>query len=336
LSAVGAVFSGDVILASTLTSTSNSGFDTDWGTSLVGLLADMGRRYVVKWFFPSGLAISGDKSGDKTQPLAKDNIPDFTVVKYRQFEFVKIKQRTYQQLVASAGSPVNLNKVFDIYQQFFHGYQVDYQNFAFTIYEDDRFGLNIAIPAQTKLVVDDNDFLVVQGKMFCRTCSYEIQYHARELAAKEQQQVLKKPNDFLNQVAEDHWQDLNEEGDFGEYLDFRDIESFGGNRYVLRAAFADFDEPFKAQYELNYFIAATNRDAWFQAQGILNRFDAAFFAALDKYRGTDCRQLSRKVIPDKQRVAVCRDIETMLKVLISVHLTSFSNKFYDHKHSKPD
>ena len=93
---------------------------------------------------------------------------------------------------------------------------------------------------------------------------------------------------------------------------------------MLRAAYSDFSEPFKNQFELNYFTAATNRDIWFQAQGILNRFDADFFSSLNVHRGTNC---TSNTLSLKQNT-LCRDIETMLTVIISVHLTSFSNKYF--------
>lgn len=50
--------------------------------------------------------------------------------------------------------------------------------------------------------------------MFCRTCDYGIQYHTRELVHKTQTQFQKKPEHFLNTVADQRWEDLNEEGDF--------------------------------------------------------------------------------------------------------------------------
>lgn len=253
-----------------------------------------------------------------------DDIASFISVPYHQFDFAKVKSRSYRQLLSTSGTPVQMNKVFRLYQTFFHDYKVEYRDFMFDIYEDGRYGLNIAIPSGNQLIVDKNNFLLVQGEMFCRTCPYEIQYHARELLGEEQAVVAKTPQTFLNTVADKHWVDLNEEGDFGEYGDFRDIESFGSNRYVLRAAYNDFEQPFKSQFELNYLTAAANRDAWFQAQGILNRFDRKFFAALDKHRGTDCRRVSG----DPVLAPLCKDITTMLKVLISVHLTTFSNKFY--------
>ena len=248
----------------------------------------------------------------------------FKEVNYHQFSFVKVKSRTYGQMLNSSGTPANMEQVFTLFNHVFHGYTVNYKAFVFDIYEDGRFGLNIAVPHGVELAVDNDEFLVAKGNMFCRTCDYGIQYHARQLMHETQVQIKKSPELFLNTVADQHWQDLNEEGDYGEYTDFRTIESFGGQRYVLRAAYSDFSEPFKNQFELNYFTAAINRDAWFQAQGILNRFDDDFFESLDKHRGTDCTSHNLSL----EQVTLCRDIETMLTVIISVHLTSFSNKYF--------
>jgi len=259
------------------------------------------------------------------QPSLSPELSPLIEVNYRQFNFVKVKSRTYDQLLSSSDAPTNMDHVFNLYNYVFNGYKVDYKKFIFDIYEDGRFGLNIAVPHGVELTVDSHEFLVAQGNMFCRTCDYSIQYHARQLMHENQMEVQKSPILFLNGAADRHWQDLNEEGDYGEYRDFRTIESFGGQRYVLRAAYSNFSEPFINQFELNYFTAATNRDAWFQAQGILNRFDDKFFDALDEYRGTDC---TIRNLPLKQAM-LCRDIETMLTVLISVHLTSFSNKYFD-------
>ncbi|SFC88392.1 S1 family peptidase [Pseudoalteromonas denitrificans] len=257
-------------------------------------------------------------------PNKGDYLSPLTEVNYHQFNFIKVKSRTYEQLLTSSGTPTNMKHVFTLFNHVFHGYKVNYNKYVFDIYEDGRFGLNVVVPQGVELVVDQDEFLVAQGNMFCRICDYGIQYHARQLTHDAQQLIRKSPESFLNTVANQQWLDLNEEGDYGEYSDFRTIESFGGQRYVLRAAYSDFSEPFKNQFELNYLTAATNRDAWFQAQGILNRFDNNFFSSLNKYRGTDC---TANNLPLTQ-ATVCSDIETMFTVIISVHLTSFSNMFF--------
>ena len=244
-------------------------------------------------------------------------------VNYQQFNFVKVKTRSYRQMLSTSGAPKNMEHVFTLFNKFFHGYKVDHSAFLFDIYEDGNTGLNLVVPHGVQLTVDDG-YLLAQGNMFCRTCAYEIQYHARIVNENTVQAIKGNPREFLNNVSEQHWQDLNEEGDYGEYSDFRSIEDFGADRYILRAAFSDFSEPFKQEFELNYFTAATNKRAWFQAQGILNRFDEEFLNQIKTYRGTNCKLPSSSMT----KSSLCNDINTILKVMLSVHLTSFSNKFF--------
>ena len=113
-------------------------------------------------------------------------------------------------------------------------------------------------------------------------------------------------------------------GDYAEYDAFRQIDNYGSDRYVLRAAFSDFAEPLKEDFELNYFITANNRDAWFQVQGILNRFDEGFFDDLERYRGTDCTASDLSA----EQQEICAEITTSFKVLASTHFTSFSNRIF--------
>jgi hypothetical protein len=252
-----------------------------------------------------------------------NNYFDYKEVNYQQFTFVNVKTRSYQQMLLSSGTPTNMEEVFTLFDKVFQGYQVDYHSFLYDVYEDDKTGLNIIVPYGVDLVVDDG-YLLAQGEMFCRICDYEIQYHARVLNDKTALLIKKNPYAFLHNIANQHWQDLNDEGDYQEYQDFRGIESFGADRYILKAAFSDFAEPFKQEFELNYFTAATNKKAWFQAQGILNRFDDEFFQQVNVNRGTNC-QLPQTSI---DKIKLCEDISTVLKVLISVHLTAFSNQFF--------
>ncbi|MFT5758706.1 MAG: hypothetical protein ACI9LM_003454 [Alteromonadaceae bacterium] len=265
-------------------------------------------------------ALSIVASGDSTFSSSDVN---YKVVKYQQFTFVNVKTRSYQQMLLSSGTPANMEQVFTLFNMVFKGYQVDYQSFLYDVYEDDKTGLNILVPYGVDLMVDDG-YLLAQGEMFCRTCDYEIQYHARVLNDKTALLIKESPYEFLHDIANQHWQDLNDEGDFQEYSDFRTIENFGADRYILRATFSDFAEPFKQEFELNYFTAATNKKAWFQAQGILNRFDDDFWQQVNANRGTNC-QLPQESLA---KVTLCEDISTVLKVLISVHLTAFSNQFF--------
>ena len=303
----------------------NQAFKSD----TLGFLSD---RYIkpanslLAWLYNHIRFAFTDRANNEEDPLYvnPNDIPPLISVSYDKFEFVKVKQRSYQQLLNSSDDPAKINKAFELFQLFFYDYKIDHQRFKFDVYEDSRYGLNIAVPAGNKLTVADDKYLLVEGEMFCRTCPYEIQYHARQFSAKQQKAVNQDGEQFLTEVANTHWSDLNLEGEYGEFEDFRHIDAYGANRFVLRSAFSDMEEAFKDKYELNYFIAATNKDAWFQAQGILNRFDDAFFELVEKHRGSDCSAVNS----NNNIQALCVDINTMLKILISVHLTSFSNKFF--------
>ena len=246
---------------------------------------------------------------------------------YFQFSFIKTKSRTFGQMVESTDYSEGLNKVFSLFNLYFHGYQVDYDSFVFDIYEDSQFGLNIAVPSGITLSVDKHKYLVVEGNLFCRTCPYEIQYHIRNMKPADRVAMNDSAHSFLNNLAHQHWNELNAEGDYGEYTDFREIESYGNHKHILRAAFSDLHNQYQDDFELNYLTIAANEDTWFQVQGILNRFDHRFLKDLDKHRGTDCRAIpSESKRKYKQKRALCNDIETMLKILLSAHLTTFSNK----------
>lgn len=247
----------------------------------------------------------------------------FREVLYQNFQFVRVKTRTFAQMLASSGRPKSISHALTLFQEFFPNYKIAYSDLEFDVYTDAHYGLNIIVPHGVDLTVDDG-YLLAEGGMFCQTCPYEIQYHARSIQEEVQQQVRNDADEFLNGVADQHWDELNEEGDYVEYDDFRQIDHYGSERYVLRAAFSDFAEPLKDEFELNYFIAANNRDAWFQAQGILNRFDEDFFDDLERYQGTDCTTAN---LSDSQQ-ALCADITTSFKVLASTHFTSFSNRIF--------
>lgn len=205
---------------------------------------------------------------------------------------------------------------------FFHGYQLSFEDYLFDVYEDGTMGLNIVVPADIELKVTEDNYLLLQGAMFCRTCPYEIQYHVRSLAQDSQNEIQENPTDLLNQAANDHWDELNDEGEYREYSDFRNISSYGNDRYVLRAAFSYLEASYQDNFEVNYFTAATNSKTWFQVQGILNRFDHDFLKDLEEHRGTDCRLKDL----NQSKTALCKDAQSMLKILMAVHLTSFSNE----------
>ena len=247
----------------------------------------------------------------------------FREVNYQNFQFVRIKSRSFAQMLASSGDPDSLNHALTLFDAFFPDYKVPYHNMAFDVYTDSHYGLNLIVPTGAKLTVEDG-FLLAQGTLFCQLCPYEIQYHARDLNNQLQMAIAEDAPAYLNDIAHQHWGELNQEGDYQEYVGFRQVEDYGSGRHVLRAAFSDFDEPFKREHELNYFVAATNRDAWFQVQGIINVFDNRFSRQLKKYAGTDC---SVSDLNQKQQ-AVCSEVTRAFKVLASAHFTSFSNRLF--------
>ncbi len=248
-----------------------------------------------------------------------DNWPqNHLEIHYQNFTFIRTKTRGYPNLLATSSGSQDLEEVFTIYKHFFSQFKVDYNQFLFDIYEDPQLGLNIAIPAETTLTVDKHGYLVTEGEDFCQTCPYEIQFHIRQVKGLRHQ----NPADFLNDIANQHLDELNEEGEYKEYDAFRNTTDYGNDRYILRAAFSDFDVMRQDDYEFNYFVAAKNQDNWFQAQAILNRFDPQFFEDLDDFPATDCT--APKLQPDQQDM--CFDVKTMLKILMAVHLTSFSNQ----------
>jgi len=251
-------------------------------------------------------------------------LEEYKEVIYDRFTFVKTKSRSYQQMLASTSDPKGFEKVFEIYQHLFDGYRVGYEDFMFDIYEDGGMGLNITVPSGVNLTVDKDNYLLLEGDMFCRTCPYEIQYFVRNIEKHEQATIKKSPATFLNRMADEHWEELNEEGDYNEYSEFRGTQDFGNNRHILRTAFSDFHADYQHNFELNYYTAATNKKTWFQVQGILNKFDRRFFKNRDKYKGTDCRAATLS----KGQMDICQSIEAMLKVLMAVHLTSFSNTLF--------
>ncbi|MCL1123213.1 S1 family peptidase [Shewanella surugensis] len=250
----------------------------------------------------------------------------FKQVDYQQFRFIKVKTRRFADMIASSGTPKQLTHVLTIFERFFPGVKIAYNEQRFDVYTDAHYGLNIVVPTGVDLVTNDAGFLLAQGQGFCRTCAYEIQYHARLLSDKSQAFIAKNPDAFLHRVADQHWDELNQEGDYDEYSDLRQIEKSGSYRYVLRALFSDFAEPFKDKFELNYYSAAISRNAWFQAQGILSPFDTAFMDRVQAHPALDCRNDESLTA---EQISLCSDVLMIFNVLTSTHLTSFSNRIFN-------
>jgi S1-C subfamily serine protease len=248
-------------------------------------------------------------------------------VDYEQFTFFKVKSRRYSEMLSSSNDPQGINKVVDLFEYIFSGYTVDPHEFMFDVYADTATGLNIILPEGVNLQVDQNQYLVAQNDEFCRTCDYGIQFYVRALSQDERYTAQTEPDKFLNERENEHLSELiAERGNMESYANFTEIKAFGNDRHVLLAAYSDLQADWERDNELNYYVAATNTAIWFEAQAIINPFTPQFLSLIKKHAGTDCR--IQQSGSEKNRL--CRAAVTTLKGMIAVHLTTFSNKLFDH------
>lgn len=311
-----------------------------YGAELIPRREPVYQPITLSKFWPVAVAVELETNAWATPDLSW-NLPNFIPqeVAYQQFQFTRVKTRSFAQMLASSGDPASFERVLALYQHFFEGVQIDYQNLLFDVYTDAWYGLNIIVPHGADLVVEEG-YLLAQNTWMCQTCPFEIQYHVRQsrvsssqiaqaATINEQQRAML----FLQDLADEHWNALNQESDFSEFSAFRQIDNYGAGRQVLSAAFGNFGAPFIDQYELNYFVAAHNRDAWFEAQGIVNRFDHTFMERIEANHGTQCapgENLSDSDALSREQIALCRDITRAFWVLASTHFTSFANRLYQH------
>jgi|GEM_PF-4287615 len=328
-----------------------------YGSELIPRPAPVYKPIVKHKFWPVAVASELENNAWVDADLSW-SLPNFTQreVPYQQFNFVRVKTRSFSQILASSGQPESITRLLILYQHFFDGYNIDYQNLMFDVYTDAWYGLNIVVPHGANLVVEDG-YLLAQSAWMCQTCRFEIQYHVRQspvLSASlpaDSAAVSRSGSDktaiqtqrssqFLQDLADEHWDTLNQESDYDEFVDFRTVDNYGAGRQVLSAAFDNFAAPFVDYHELNYFVAAHNRDVWFEVQGIVNRFDRRFLQDMRDFRGTNCvltenkrnntgksaRSAFRSL--SQEQALVCRDITRAFWVLASAHFTSFANRLY--------
>ncbi|KZN66642.1 hypothetical protein N473_09620 [Pseudoalteromonas luteoviolacea CPMOR-1] len=258
--------------------------------------------------------------------LDTDNelLPPLYSVKYQGFEFVKVKSRTLAELALSSATPNEFDQVDQLFKSVYGNFILDISSLSFDIYSDAFYGINIAIPRGAELYVDAQGYLLARSATLCRLCFYELQYHARMLDKKQQVTLNQSPHRFFEQKALEHWEALNEEGEFVEYTDYRNITAYGDKRFVLNALFANFSEPLIDSYELNYVSIATNRDSWLQAQAINNRFDREYLDLLASQAQLNCHQVNLSFT----QIELCQSLHSAYALLMSVYLTGFSNRFY--------
>ena len=63
------------------------------------------------------------------------------------------------------------------------------------------------------------------------------------------------------------------------------------------------------------------QEIYFLAEGTLNRFDDEFKDKFEKHSKTDCREESL----GEEKGEVCFEVEEMLMILTSIHLSTFAN-----------
>ncbi|MBQ4812912.1 trypsin-like peptidase domain-containing protein [Pseudoalteromonas luteoviolacea] len=272
-----------------------------------------------KWVINSAVAIT--KSVENTTFVPAIPLP--TRVNYQKFQFVKIKTRSLEQFKHSSANPEEIMQVVTLFRSIFGDIELDFSAQAFDVYTDAYYGLNIVIPTGTLLYTDDDGYLLAKSDQLCQLCFFELQYHARNLNSKQRQYIHKDAMAFLFRKLDEHWNELNQEGVYEEYKDFRQLLEFGGRRYVANALFANFNEPMTLRHEVNYVSIATNRESWLQAQAINSQFNDDYMTQLLKNPNLNCKLVSLT----SEQISLCLSLETAFSLLASVHLTGFSNRF---------
>lgn len=246
---------------------------------------------------------------------------EYISVKYKEFEFVKTKTRTFNQLLETADNPEELKYALSVFDDF----KIDYSLFSFDIYEDGKFGLVITLPSGASLEVitdDDEDVLSATGDIYGEDGYYDIDFLIEKFteAGTESETV----EEILHQLADEYLAQLNEDeiDYYVEQTDYRIIEDYGDGKFVLRTEFNDFDNDRVETHEINYITFATDSQIYFLSRCVLNRFDEEFEDIFDKYEKIDCTQGNL----NSEQQEVCLSVKEMLQIMTSVHLTSFSNK----------
>ncbi|MDK2593782.1 S1 family peptidase [Pseudoalteromonas obscura] len=273
---------------------------------------------VLTWLFSPAYAASDEWDFGSSQ-LVEPN-----AIEYQNFEFYKIKTRSMAELILSSATPNELRSIQHLFKAIFGEFRIDFEAPKFDIYSDAYFGINIVVPAGAQLYVDEQGYLLAKSANMCRQCYYELQYHARIFSDKNQGALVESPVAFFGEKLTQHWQELNDEGEFVEYVDFRHLTMYGGKRFVANALYANFNEPLVERYEVNYLSIATNRESWLQTQAINNRFDDEYMQQLSTHTGLNCQRVNLS----SEQVELCQSLVYAYTLLASVHLTGFSNRFF--------
>ena len=239
----------------------------------------------------------------------------YRAVEVSGYEFVKTKTRSFLQLLETTDDPVSLE---EIATSFLSEFQVDYLSFEYDIYEDINHGLIIALPAGINLVRDEDGELTAA---YDEESPYSIDY--KVLSVDDIDARGADPEAMLNHLADEYLEEINEdEGEsYVEFDDARYIDGYGNNQFVLRSAFNDLHNDLVEDNGVDYITFATNLETIFLSRGVMNRFDAGFIDELESMLGLNC---SGGDLYDNE-ARICDELEKMLLILTSVHLTSFAN-----------
>jgi Trypsin-like peptidase domain len=287
----------------------------------------------VSWVIPATYLDQLTSSNVKSLPasLSKSGLlfsadldvqEDYISVRYKDFEFVKTKTRTFNQLLKSADNPDELKYALSLFDDF----DVDYNSFQFDIYEDGEYGLVITIPSGAGLSVytDDegDEVLSATGNIYGEDAPYDIDFMIEQPDKVFTDPELVKA--ILDTLADIYLTELNDEeiDDYVEAENFRRIEDYGNGKFILRTEFNDFENDLVEKRGLTYITFATDSQIYFLSRCIIDRFDDDFEEILDKYEEIDCTQGNL----NSEQQEVCQAVKEMLQIMTSVHLTSFSNK----------
>jgi len=247
---------------------------------------------------------------------------EYISVRYKNFEFVKTKTRTFNQLLETADNPDELRYALSI----FDDYKVDYNSFTFDIYEDGKYGLVITLPSDASLTTafeeDGTEILAAKGNIYGTNAPYDLEYMIYQPTGL--QKDGESVQDFLDALADQYLLVLNEDeyNNYVEHENYRIIEEYGNDKYVLRTEFNDFDNDSVDTHGIDYITFATDSQIYFLSRCVLDRFDENFEYLLDTYPQIDCNQGNLNY----EQQEICRAIGEMLQIMTSVHLTAFSNK----------
>ena len=304
-----------------------------YGSELISLPESIARP-IIKRKFWSGAAVLQPENHSRIQADLSWNLPPSTSreVSYRQLTFTRLKTRSFTQMLASSGRSESITRLRVLSQRIFDAYHIDYPNLLFDVYSDVWHGLNIVVPHSAELAVKDG-YLLAQNAWLCQTCRFDMRFQLRQspplfmhTSSDQVMSELERSTRLLQGLVEQHLNTLKQHSDYTEFDEVRHIDHYGTGRQIVRAAFDNFDASLTDTSQLNYWVAAHNRDMWFEAQATLA---SSWLPTKKNGSGTHCvvNHATSQVLKPEQAL-LCRDMVRAFWVLASTHFTSFANRLY--------